>query len=92
MRKTIGIIFIICAVIVYGICGLWGLYIDLVVVNEVAGFWGIVIGLTILPMTFLAVPVYVLIKWGSWFPLLLNYGGLVVGGILYAIGSWIKKD
>lgn len=92
MRKIIGGFFNILGVIAFVVFGLWGFIIELSIINYIAGFWGVVIGFMILPATLIATPWYALIAWGNWFPLLIVYGGWIIGMALFGIGSAISGD
>lgn len=72
--------------------GIWGFIIDLAIVNQVAGFWGLVIAFAIAPVTFVAAPFYALVAWGTWFPLLVCYGGGFLATALVGIGSVMAGD
>jgi len=69
---------------------LWGFVISLGIVNKVAGFWGVVVGLTVAPVTLAAAPWYALVAWGSWYPLLICYGGTVLSGLMLWVASKVK--
>ncbi len=92
MRSIIGGIFKVIAVIVYVGFGLWGLIITLAIVNQAAGFWGVVIGFFIFPVTLAAAPWYALVAWGTWFPLVVVYGGGISATILFVLASVISGD
>lgn len=91
MRK-IGYVFVVLGYISWFVFGLWGFIIELNIVYHIAGFWGIALGLTLLPVTFFIVPIYVLIAYGSWFPILIGYGGGFLGLLLRFIGTVISGD
>lgn len=74
------------------IFGIWGLLIDLSILYEVIGFWGIVIGIFVLPVTLIAAPWYALLAWGTWFPLIITYGGGLISYILIGIGSSLQEE
>ena len=86
MRQIIGYISCTIGVITFAIAGLWGMYLNFMILIEVTGFWGFVIGLTVLPLTFVAVPWYAGLAMDYWLPLLLNYGGGIVAVIFWSIG------
>ena len=71
--------------------GLWAAYIDFKILVQVAGFWGVVLGIFI-PVIIPAVPIYALIKWGDWLPILVNYGGLLITIGLFGLGHLITKQ
>ncbi len=78
--------------IVVGIAfGIWAAYIDFKILVQVAGFWGVVLGLFI-PVIIPAVPIYALIAWGDWFPLIVNYGGMLLALLLIWIGQLVVEE
>jgi len=74
------------------IFGIWGFLLDLAIVNQAAGFWGVVAGIFLLPVTFVAAPLYAGVAWGNWFPLFVGYGGGIAATILVGVGSAIAGD
>lgn len=72
------------------VAGLYGFILSFGVVSDAAGFWGVVIGLTLAPVVFAAAPIYALVAWGDATILIVNYGGLILGFLLYFIGSTIS--
>lgn len=92
MRQAIGGFFTILGYIAFVVFGLWGFIIELIIVNYVAGFWGMVVGFMILPVTLIVAPWYALVAWGNWFPLLIVYGGGILGFIMVGIGMMIRGD
>jgi hypothetical protein len=79
-------------VIIFAVCGLWGFFLCLGIISKAAGFWGLVVALMFTPIAFLAAPLYAGFTWGNWFPLFLNYGGSIVGALLFGIGSKLSVD
>lgn len=92
MRWSIGGIFKIIAMIGYFIFGIWGLIISVAIVNYAAGFWGVVIGFFIFPVTLVAAPWYALVEFGTWYPLVVIYGGGIFSSLLFGIGTLIAGD
>jgi hypothetical protein len=76
----------------YCVFGIWGFVLSLGIVHEAVGFWGFVIAFVVLPVTFIAAPWYALFHFGTWFPVLVTYGGFILSGILNAIGSALSGD
>jgi hypothetical protein len=76
----------------YVVFGVWGLLLSFSIVHEIVGFWGFVIAVVVLPVTFAAAPWYALFHWGTWFPLLVSYGGFILAAILSGIGSSLSGD
>ena len=92
MRAIIaGILKVIGGILYFGF-GIWGLIIVLSIINHAAGFWGVVVGFFIFPVTLVAAPWYALVACGSWFPLLVVYGGGIIASVLYGFGSLIARD
>lgn len=78
--------------ICYCVFGIWGFILSLAIVHEAVGFWGFLIAFVVLPVTFVAAPWYALFHSGTWFPLLVTYGGFILATILNAIGSSLSGD
>jgi hypothetical protein len=78
--------------LVWIVAGAWGFFLCLGIIAHAAGFWGIVAALFLGPVTFLAAPLYAGFEHGDWFPLILNYGGSLVGLVLMAIGGALSDD
>ena len=85
--SAIGKFLSVVGMVGYWIVGLLGFVISLAIVHQVVGFWGFVIAFAIFPVTFVAAPWYALIAWGNPFPLILNYGGLLLCGLLNYLGE-----
>ncbi len=90
--RVIGSIFSGLGGICYIVFGIWGLFISLAIVHESTGFFGFVVAFALFPITFAAAPWYALFHWGTWFPLAVNYGGVIGSGILRAIGHRLNPD
>ena len=89
---ALGTLFKIIGGIIFAIAGIWGMILCFKIIIYAAGFWGLVVGLFILPITFVAAPIYAGLAWGVWFPLVLNYGGGLIPAIFYGIGSKLKNE
>jgi len=89
--KVLSYLLLSAGILIWGGAGLWGFFIELAIVNQAAGFWGVVIGIFILPVTLFAAPFYALVAQGTWFPLILIYGGGFTGLCLFGAGSFIKE-
>lgn len=92
MRAFIGGAFKVVAYIFFVLFGIWAFILELAIVNAVAGFIGVVIAFALAPVTFAAAPWYAGVAWGNWTPLIIGYGGTIVGGIFYWLGSTISGD
>jgi len=92
MRKIVGGFFTVVGYIAIAAFGLWGLVIELAIIEHVAGFWGMVVGFMILPLMLTVTPLYALIAWGNWFPLLIVYGGGIFAFTMIGVGGLIKGD
>jgi len=91
MKGVVGNVFFFIGGAVALVCGLGGMFINFQIIHHVAGFWGIVIGLVILPVTFVAAPIYAIFEWGNWLPAALIYGGGMFSMIFFGIGSQISE-
>ena len=92
MRNIIGYIFSTISVIIFAVTGPWAIYLELKILIYIAGFWGLVIGITVLPLTFIAIPWYAGISMGDWFPFLLTFGGGISALIFLAIGLFLFEE
>jgi hypothetical protein len=71
----------------WGIAGLSGLVVGLEIAQQTAGIWGVVVASAVLPLTLAAAPLYALVAWNSWVPLLVVYGGGTIATALVAMSS-----
>ncbi len=91
ISESLSGLFKVLGYIAFAVFGLWGVIIDFQIVSLVFGSQAAFISLIILPITFLVVPLYALLEWGYWFPLLIGYGGMVVVMVFSHISDWIKR-
>ena len=89
--KALGTLLHVLGQLVFAVAGLWGFVLCLGIIFHAAGFWGVVVGLLLGPITFIAAPFYAGFEQGNWFPLLLNYGAVLVGGVLSLVGISMKE-
>jgi len=61
-------------------------------VHKLAGFWGAIIAIALLPLTLFVTPFYALIADGNWLPLILIYGGTIVGVTFCSFGLSIMEN
>ncbi|MBE0593367.1 MAG: hypothetical protein IH616_13305 [Gemmatimonadales bacterium] len=54
---------------------------------EAAGLWGVVVAVVLAPITIAATPLYAILAWGEWIPMVLNYGGGVASALLLYLGA-----
>ena len=87
-----GTIFKAPAVLIWIVCGFWGLYICFAIVQNVLGTVVAVMSIFLAPALLSLAPWYSGFALGDWFPLLLTYGGGIGGSFLFAIGSAIDGD
>ena len=73
------------AYFVWLVTGVWGLIMSLALIGYLVGFWGVVFGLVLAPLTLAVGPWIAIFKWGTWIPLVITYGGAILGAALYAI-------
>jgi hypothetical protein len=92
VRTIISWAFMVIGGLIALVTGVWGFILCLLITHYVAGFWGIVLGLLFGPVLFAACPWYALFEWGDSVPLLLNYGGGIVGFSLLGLGAIIGKE
>ena len=76
--------------IAFVVVTLWGLFLCIGIIVNAAGFWGLVTAL-LLPVTFLAAPLYSGFVLDDWFPLILSYGGGLFSLALVSIGDTISE-
>ena len=74
------------------VVGIWGLVLCLDIITDVTGFWGLVAAFLLAPITFFAVPLYAGFALGIWFPVVLNYGGILVAVTVMGIGNRLDRD
>jgi hypothetical protein len=62
-----------------------------IIATLAAGFWGVLVGLFVLPITAFAAPIYEIVRYGNWWPVLSVYGGgllaTVFGGMAVKFGK-----
>ena len=87
-----GIIFTAPGLLIYFICGIWGLIITFGIVQDVLGTVIAIASLLFAPILLALAPWYAGIAEGDWFPLMLIYVGSIVGSALVFIGSAISGD
>ena len=80
------------AVVIWVVCGFWGLFICYGIVSDNFGTIVAIISIVVAPFLLTLAPWYELIASGNWFPLALIYGGGVGASALFAIGATIDKD
>ena len=80
--------------LVWGIWGIVGLLVNLGVVHDAIGwgFFGIILAFIFFPFTITVAPFYALVAWGDWLPLIVTYGGGLMGIIIMVIGGIIRSD
>lgn len=84
-----GIIFKGPGVLIYIVAGIWGLFICFGIVQSALGTVVAFLSLVVAPFLLGLAPWYAGIAKGDWFPVLLVYGGGILGSILFAIGNAI---
>ena len=84
----------VIGMIILGITGLAGTIINIMVVNEAIGlgFLGIFLALFFFPITLTIAPWFALIAWGNPMPIIVTYGGFIVGAIVFGIGIALAGD
>jgi hypothetical protein len=89
IRKIIGSLFIILAGLSFVGLGIWGFILSLQILNYVGGFALIVIGFIFIPITYTVAPWYAVVEFNNFFPLIISYGGLILGYIFGLLGTLI---
>jgi hypothetical protein len=92
MRRWAGRIATVLGTVCYVVCGILGFIVSLAIVSQSTGFWGFVIAFALFPVTFVAAPWYALFHWGTWIPLLINYGGFASAWLLRLIGEMLNPS
>lgn len=87
-----GIIFKAPAILIYIVCGLWGLIICFGIVSNAFGQVVAMLSLLLAPALLGLAPWYAGISQGDWFPLLLTYGGTLGASVLFGLGSMIDGN
>ena len=78
--------------VAYFVFGIWGFILSLAIINHAVGFWGSLIAFVIFPVTLVFAPWYALIAYGTWYPLIVIYGGGIFATILAGIGFSIAGE
>ena len=73
--------------VIYITCGLWGLFLSFQIVDSVFGEGAAFLSLLIAPAILGIAPLYALFANGDWLPLVVVYGGTIIGGIFFSIGE-----
>ena len=87
-----GMIFKIPGLVITVVGGFSGFFTCLAVVVDGLGVLGGLIAFFLLPFTIMFVPWYVALTNANWFLLVLVFGSMISGAILYGIGSVIDGD
>ena len=97
MKRVIGIILMCLGWIVLAVGGTWGFVLSAIIVvnlfiDQAIGITAVILAFVFSPGLFLIVPWYAGFGLGEWLPLILSYGGLIIGGIILSVGAGIKGD
>ena len=92
MVNLLSNIFIGLGCVVFVISSLCGSFLSLLLVSHETGFWGFIIAFMFFPVTFIAAPFYALFKYGSWFILIVGFGGWIIGALFYGVGTLIRYN
>ena len=63
------------------------LIIDAQIIWYEWGYRGLLIAFMAYPLAFFAIPIFSVIKYGRWIPVLISYGGGLLGIILFGLGG-----
>jgi len=91
-RNDIGWLFIIAGYACWVVLGIWAMIVNLAIVALEWGFTGAVVAFFVFPVTYVVAPIWAIIKYGNWFPLILGYGSVIVGYGLFALGMLIRGE
>lgn len=80
-----------CGTTIFWVCEFAGFLVSLSIIEKAAGFWGSVVGVVLFPVTITIAPWYALFAWKTPWPLILNYGGMIVSGIFRWAANKIFK-
>lgn len=68
------------------------LILDASLLNYIGGFWAVVAGFIVTPITFVVLPIYVLVQYGNWGLIIINFGGAILTYGLFFIGALIRGE
>lgn len=91
-RRLLSKIIRVATVGVWIVSGILSVIIDLMIVNEEWGFLGVVAAFVLAPVTLMAAPWYALVEYGTWTPLLISYGGVILAALLGALRNKIEQN
>ena len=82
------------SILIYVISGIWGLFICFIIVKDVFGPILAFLGLIFFPFILTIAPWYALLVNHDFYPLLIVYGGIILGTLCFriAIRSTFKKQ
>ena len=85
------IYFKVLGVTIYTLCGLWSFFISMAIVTDNLGFIGSFFAFMIFPATITFAPLYEALANSNWFLFILTYGGAIIGGIFFWLGSHFEE-
>ena len=91
LKKIIGGFIMGLGYISFIVFGMLGFLISADILNDIGGFLLVVIGFIVAPVTYAVAPWYAAVEFNTFFPLIIAYGGLILGGLLYLVGSFIRE-
>ena len=92
IRKIVGSLFMVLAGLSYIGLGIWGFLLSVQILNYVGGFTLVVIGFIFLPVTYTVAPWYAVVEFNTFFPLIISYGGLILGYLFGLLGVFVKGE
>ncbi len=90
MRNAISMLFYICGGLACIAAGLYGVYLSFSVVFSVFPSWMAYLSLLFFPFVYGIAPFYAGLAFGDWTLFFVSYLGLIPGGILIWIGTFIE--
>ncbi|QSR89294.1 DUF805 domain-containing protein [Methylacidiphilum caldifontis] len=91
ISKFIATSFIVSGWIIYAVTAVVSFILNLSIVIKVVGFWGGLIAFMVLPITLIFAPWYAGFAQHNWLPLIVTYGGTILGAGFIAIGHLITN-
>lgn len=84
-----GIVLKAPGILIYVVAGFWGLGLCFRIVEHALGTVMAFVSLFVLPFLLTIAPWYEGFFHGDWFPMIVIYGGGIIGSVLYGLGAMI---
>lgn len=76
--------------VVFILASLIGFLSSIAIVVKTWGVWAFILGMVLFPIVFAVAPFYIGFALGDWSVVIVQYGGMLVGFILVAIGTALE--